>query len=330
MGSNPDQIRSLINSRVYSRDCMGHIKKVSQVKNVSLADDITGAGKLTYLKTWWEMVISEGRKYGYNVNESKSWLITKNPGLLQEAKNLFKGTELNYTIEGQRHLGAAIGSDVFRKSYATEKVKSWCDEIESLCVFAKSQPHAAYTAFCHGVIHKYTYFLRTIPQMETYLEPLDKLIEEQFLPTLLDTIVTEQDRKLYSLPVKHGGLGIPKLSETCQIQHEQSQQISSPLKILILAQSSQLPDQETVKTIRKEKSSERERLLKEKVREIDETLTPETLKAVKDTRHPGASAWLSVLPLKEHGFSLNKGEFRDAVLLRYEKNLKGLPSKCPC
>ncbi len=58
--------------------------KIPQVKNASLADDITGAGKLEYLKTWWETVISEGGKYGYNVNESKSWLITKNPDLLQE------------------------------------------------------------------------------------------------------------------------------------------------------------------------------------------------------------------------------------------------------
>ena len=33
-----------------------------QVKNVSLADDITGAGKLDNLKTWWETVISEGKK----------------------------------------------------------------------------------------------------------------------------------------------------------------------------------------------------------------------------------------------------------------------------
>ena len=31
----------------------------------------------------------------------------------------------------------------------------------------------------------------------------------------------------------------------------------------------------------------------------------------------GASLWLSVLPLDEFGFSLHKGEFRDALCLRY-------------
>ena len=41
-------------------------------------------------------------------------------------------------------------------------------------------------------------------------------------------------------------------------------------------------------------------------------------------------SWLSVIPLEEHGFILNKGELRDAVSLRYNNKLRGLPSKCPC
>ena len=31
----------------------------------------------------------------------------------------------------------------------------------------------------------------------------------------------------------------------------------------------------------------------------------------------GSSSWLTVLPLKEHGFHLHMGEFRDAISLRY-------------
>ena len=37
-----------------------------------------------------------------------------------------------------------------------------------------------------------------------------------------------------------------------------------------------------------------------------------------------------VLPLTEFGFALNKGEFRDALSLRYGRPLKGLPAMCPC
>ena len=56
-----------------------------------------------------------------------------------------------------RHLGAAIGSSDFRKIYATEKVNNRCQEISKLSEYAKTQPHAAYSAFCHGEPHKFTY-----------------------------------------------------------------------------------------------------------------------------------------------------------------------------
>ena len=61
-----------------------------------------------------------------------------------------------------------------------------------------------------------------------------------------------------------------------------------------------------------------------------ETLTESTRKAIDQAKEKGASSWLSVLPLEDQGFTLNKGEFRDALAIRYNKNLRGLPSKCPC
>ena len=36
----------------------------------------------------------------------------------------------------------------------------------------------------------------------------------------------------------------------------------------------------------------------------------------------GASSWLGALPLKDQGFNLNKSEFRDALILRYDRPLK--------
>ena len=44
----------------------------------------------------------------------------------------------------------------------------------------------------------------------------------------------------------------------------------------------------------------------------------------------GASSWLIVLPLDEHGISLHKGDFCDAVCLRYDWPLPHLPMKCIC
>ena len=48
--------------------------KVPEVQQVWLADDASGAGKLAQLRVWWDNIIREGAKFGYSVNQSKSWL----------------------------------------------------------------------------------------------------------------------------------------------------------------------------------------------------------------------------------------------------------------
>ena len=58
----------------------------SRVNQVWLADDATGAGSLLELLDWWNTIITEGKKIGYNVNETKSWLIFKNESDIDTAK----------------------------------------------------------------------------------------------------------------------------------------------------------------------------------------------------------------------------------------------------
>ena len=47
-------------------------------------------------------------------------------------------------------------------------------------------------------------------------------------------------------------------------------------------------------------------------------------------RERGASSWLTTLPLRDHGFHLTKGEFRDALCFRYDWPLKNIPRLCVC
>ncbi len=44
----------------------------------------------------------------------------------------------------------------------------------------------------------------------------------------------------------------------------------------------------------------------------------------------GASTWLMVLLLSEHGFTLHKSAFQDALALRYGWTPTRLPSNCDC
>ena len=59
-------------------------------------------------------------------------------------------------------------------------------------------------------------------------------------------------------------------------------------------------------------------------------LLPDVKDAVFQTKKKGASSWLTVTPIQEPGFALTKSEFRDALRIRYNKQLQGMPSKCPC
>ena len=76
-----------------------------RIKQVWLADDVTGAGKIRDLREWWDNVIVEGEKIGYYVSENKSWLILKDPSKLDQVKETFSNTQIKITVEGEKTSG---------------------------------------------------------------------------------------------------------------------------------------------------------------------------------------------------------------------------------
>ncbi|CAH3021566.1 unnamed protein product, partial [Porites evermanni] len=44
----------------------------------------------------------------------------------------------------------------------------------------------------------------------------------------------------------------------------------------------------------------------------------------------GASSWLTFIPVKDVDFTLTKGEFKDAIHLRYDWQISETPSSCAC
>ena len=84
--------------------------------------------------------------------------------------------------------------------------------MRKLAEFAKSQPHAAFSAYIHGLQHKYRYFMRTIHNISECLEPLDDIITNTFIPAVIGLNVSDAERELISLPVRCGGLGTEVLN----------------------------------------------------------------------------------------------------------------------
>ena len=78
--------------------------------------------------------------------------------------------------------------------------------------------------------------------------------------------------------------------------------------------------------MRREKSE----ALRTKLNDIKNSLTLKTQHADELASEKGASNWLTVIPIDEMGFTLNKGEFRDALKLRYDWEIADKPSICVC
>ena len=174
------------------------------LKQVAYADDLTGAGKLENIRKWWEMIEIYGPRIGYFPKADKSWLTVK-PEHAEKANIIFHDTQINITSTGRRHLGAVIGSQDYKASYVSTKVKEWNAEIEVLSIIARSEPHAAYAAFTHGYKHKFSYVIRTIPDIKQHLQPLEDVIRSKFIPSILNGIdCNDIQRNLFALPTRFG------------------------------------------------------------------------------------------------------------------------------
>lgn len=228
------------------------------------------------------------------------------------------------------HLGAVLGGEEFRDSYIRTLVGNWTAMLKNLVSFATSQPQAAYSAFTHGVRHKFTYFMRTM-EISDYMLPLDNIITNELIPTLLGCPISPLERELMALPVKYGGLGIPNLKDLAAKEYSTSIIVTQHLVATMKSQSShQTADNDILRQELKKVLEQRVSEYEEKQKNISSKLDKKTARLMEQISEAGSSNWLSCLPLKRYGFMMNKSEFRDNIRLRYGKDLAGLPSQCAC
>ena len=305
------------------------------VSQVWLADDASAAGNLGDLYDWFKKLEDIGKGYGYLVNGQKSWLIVKNEQSAERARILF-GETVNVTTEGKRHLGAVLGSLAYKESYCNGMVDSWIDQLKVLSEFAVSQPQAAYAVFTKGFRSKFTFFFRSISGFEDFISPLDSFVTEKFLPIILglpEACLPEGSRDIFALGLQDGGLGLPFLCAEAEDQHRSSKMITSLHKDAIINQQDALNLENGGQTIDDLKSAcrlSKAAKKKEQLREVMSATSNDLKPYLQAASDRGASNWLSTLPLKAQNYNLSKGEFRDAVRLRYGIPLENLPSFCPC
>ena len=216
----------------------------------------------------------------------------------------------------------------------TKKVQEWVEEIDTLSSIAQSQPHAAFAGLTHGLISKWNYLQRAIPDTGELFQPLEDAIRLNLLPALTagNAGITDQERALLELPARLGGLGITNATKTASLNHHNSIQLTRPLVDLIRQQVKGCPqavraEQARIKRDIKQKNRKSQQECANIMREeLPATLT----RAMEMASEKGASIWVVALPIAEHNFTLHKGSFRDARCLRYGWKPSRMPSHCVC
>ena len=175
-----------------------------------------------------------------------------------------------------------------------------------------------------------TYFMRTLPDIEDLLEPLERAISDVLIPSLTEHNCSVAERKLLALPARMGGLGMTNPTESAESEYSASIKMSAPLVDKIMAQSHETPDDADVRRLVHAVRKDKDDYLKGKLEELKVSLPVRTQRAVDLACEKGASSWLTAIPLKDMNFDLSKWEFRDALRLRYDWPIPDSPSVCVC
>ena len=226
--------------------------KCNNVKQIWLCDDLTAIGDAKALKTWRAKIEKEGHKYGYMINPSKCYMITKDT----EAKQVFSQEISDNKIkaqEGARYLEAPIGSKEFREEYAEEKLRQYNDKLTNLTRLAKTCPHSAYQLYQTHIKHQLTYMMRTSDVQKRIKETQNKLKElaEEVVGSKIDKQWKSEE---IALPVKWGGLAIniADLAEEAQAHKRKSELFTEDLKNKLIMQDCSLPQKRNNNEINKE------------------------------------------------------------------------------
>ena len=118
-----------------------------------------------------------------------------------------------------------------------------------------------------------------------------------------------------------GGLGFTDPVPTSPSDYEASVKVTNPLVRRIVEQEHQLPDASEIRTRQLGTRKQKDDYLSGRLEQVKNFLPTKTKRAVELATEKGSPNWLTVIPLKELDYNMNNKEFRDAIKLRYDREI---------
>ena len=187
------------------------------------------------MKEWFDVLMLCGPQFGYFPEQKKRFLVVHD-SFFREAEKLFDGYGLR-VVSCKRFLGGLIGDRDDEIRFVDEKVEEWMSELKVFSMIGGKQPQVAYSALVKSLQCKWNFVQRVTQAGSSSYRGLEKLLTEDMLPKRFGTEITEEERDLFALPTRFGGLGIfnpAKKSEQSYVNSRCScQKISEAIKGLI-------------------------------------------------------------------------------------------------
>ena len=112
---------------------------------------------------------------------------------------------------------------------------------------------------------------------------------------------------------------------TSSSEYETSTKVTNPLVRRIVEKEHQYSDASEIRTLQLNTRKQKDDCLSERLEQVKNSLRTKAKRAVELATEKGSSNWLTVIPLKEMDYNLNKKEFRDAIKLRYDWEMTDTP-----
>ena len=128
------------------------------------------------------------------------------------------------------------------EEYVNDKVNNWISEITKLADLTVTPPQASYAAYTFGLKHRWTYFLRTLPNTQDLHEPLESTISCILIPAITDQQCSQLDRDILAPSVRLGGLDVANLSSDANLDYTSSVKVKASPVERIVSQVHQLQE----------------------------------------------------------------------------------------
>ena len=200
----------------------------------------------------------------------------------------------------------------------------------ALAEAAELYPQAAFGALSKSLQFQWSYLQRAVPNCESSFENLSNALNEIFWPALFQGTVSDSEKKLFSLPARHGGLGIQDPLSTAVSSFAISRKCTAYIVDAIKCNSSfsvfNLID--PLSKLHRELNHDIEIQYQNLLNSVLQTFDNNKKRAIQRGIDGKTSAWLTVIPMAYHHFDLSATEFRDSLALRYHRPLLRLPALC--